>query len=103
MHARANKRRIMQRFYERVLTWYQPDLGQLTDQDIDAIRRDAAKHLPKGELLASKRQSNLTALLDKFDPKHHGGEAMALEPVGREFGSPDYEKLSMRQGDSEAL
>lgn len=103
MHARANKRRIMQRFHGRVLTWYPPDLGPLTDKDIEAIRSDAAKHLPKGELLASRRPSNLLTLLDGFDPKRHGGEVMALTPTGQEFGSPDYEKLAMRLGDSDAL
>ncbi len=102
MHARANKRRIMQRFYGQFLTWYPPDLGPLTDKDIEAIRSDVAKHLPKRELLASRPPSNLVALLDGFDPKRHGGEAMALTPTGQEFGSPDYEKLATCLGDSEA-
>jgi hypothetical protein len=103
MHARANKRRIMQSFYRQFLTWYPSDLGPLTDKDLEAIRRDAANNLPKGELLAGRQPSNLITLLDGFDPKCHGGEAMALTPTGQEFGSPDYEKLAVRQGDPDAL
>ena len=103
MNMRANKRRTMHRLYGRLLAWYPPDLGPLTDKDIEAIRHEAAKHLPKGKLIASKRPSDLISLLDKFDPKHHGGETMALAPVGREFGSPDYEKLAISSGDPEAL
>ena len=102
MKLRANKRRIMHRLYCRVLTWYPPDLGPLTEKDIAAIRREAAKHLPKGELLASKRPSNLIALLDGFDPKRHGGEILVLTPTGQEFGSPDFEKRVMRLEDSDA-
>ena len=36
-----------------------------------------------------------TRPLDSFDSKRHGGEVMADVPVGREFGSPDYERLSI--------
>ncbi len=99
MNMRANKRRIMHRLYGRLLAWYPPDLGPLTGKDIEAIRKEAAKHLPKGKLIASKRPSDLIALLDKFDPKHHGGEAMASAPVGREFGSPDYKTPAISSGE----
>ena len=92
MNMRAKKRRAMHRLYGRLLAWYPPDLGPLPDKEIEAIRKEAAKHLPKGGLIASRQPSDLIALLDKFDPKHHGGEAMALPPIGREFGSPSYEK-----------
>lgn len=33
--------------------------------------------------------------LDSFDSKRHGGEVMADAPVGREIGSPAYERLSI--------
>ena len=36
------------------------------------------------------RDKELAALLERFDPQLHGGEAMAFAPVGAEFGSPDY-------------
>lgn len=45
-------------------------------------------------------KSDLIALLDEFDPKRHGGEAMAFVPVGREFGSSDY---VLGLGDTETL
>lgn len=48
-------------------------------------------------------RTDLIALLDEFDPKRHGGEAMAFAPAGREFGSPDHERLAMGLGDPEAL
>ena len=54
MNARANKRRINQRFYKRFLAWYEPDDGPLTEKQVEAIRKDAAKHLPKGELVSRK-------------------------------------------------
>jgi hypothetical protein len=47
--------------------------------------------------------SDLLALLDEFDPKRHGGEVQAFAPAGREFGSPDYERLAMSLGDPEAI
>lgn len=55
MNARANKRRIMHRLYGRCLAWYPPDLGPLTEKDIEAIRKEAAKHLPRGKLLSHKQ------------------------------------------------
>jgi hypothetical protein len=48
------------------------------------------------------RQAHFNALLDAFDPKAHGGEAMAFGPVGREFGSPNYEESNLGLGDAEA-
>lgn len=32
--------------------------------------------------------------LDRFDPTRHGGEAIAVAPVGREFGSSKYVGLT---------
>lgn len=32
-----------------------------------------------------KRRPSLEEMLASFDPKRHGGEAMALKPVGREI------------------
>lgn len=43
-------------------------------------------------------KEDLGALLERFDPRRHGGEAMAFAPVGREIGSPDYERFSIAPG-----
>lgn len=41
------------------------------------------------------RPTGLAESLDRFDPERHVGEAVAVAPVGREFGSPDYERLGI--------
>lgn len=39
---------------------------------------------------------DLLALLEKFVPERHGGEVLAVAPVGQEFGSQD--QVSQRLG-----
>ena len=72
MNARANKRRVMRRFYGRfhaVFIWQSAEVQAPT-----------------------MKPTLIVNLLGRFDPKLHGGEAMAFAPVGREFGSPGYER-----------
>ena len=42
----------LSRFAEDVLPAYEPDDGPLTAKQITALRKDAAKHLPKGKVVA---------------------------------------------------
>lgn len=72
MNARANKRRIAGHFYER---FHSGDIWQSAGAEGTNVNT-----------------TSIANLLDGFDPKHHGGEAMAFAPVGREFGSLDYER-----------
>lgn len=50
--------------------------------------------LGDGKLLVSSVDRAAASILEGFDPKRRGSEAMAFAPVGREFGSPDYEGLT---------
>lgn len=73
------------------------DNKQLLDRE--AIRTEVRKELLALKQAAATRGSianpaPIVNLLDKFDPERHGGEAMAFAPVGREFGSPEYEGLA---------
>lgn len=40
----------------------------------------------------AKVKTDLVESLGRFDPKRHGGEVMAVAPVGREFASSEYER-----------
>ena len=42
----------LSKFAADVLPAYEPDDGPLTAKDVAAIRKDAAKHLPKGKVLS---------------------------------------------------
>ena len=42
----------LSKFADEVLPAYEPDDGPLTVKQIGALRKDAAKHLPKGKVLA---------------------------------------------------
>lgn len=42
----------LSKFAVEVLPAYEPDDGPLTTKQITALRKDAAKHLPKGKVLA---------------------------------------------------
>lgn len=42
----------LSKFADDVLPAYEPDEGPLTAPQIAALRKDAAKHLPKGKVLA---------------------------------------------------
>lgn len=42
----------LSRFADDILPAYEPDDGPLTAKQITALRKDAAKHLPKGKVLA---------------------------------------------------
>lgn len=55
MNARANKRRIVHRFFRRFLTCYPPDLVPLTEKDIDEINTDVAKLLPNGQVVLRRQ------------------------------------------------
>jgi hypothetical protein len=41
----------LSRFADDILPAYEPDDGPLTAKQITALRKDAAKHLPKGKVL----------------------------------------------------
>ena len=72
VNARANKRRVAGHFYGR---FHSGNIWQSA-----------------GAQRTTMKNTSIANLLDGFDPKRHGGEAMAFAPVGREFGSPDYER-----------
>ena len=42
------------KFAADVLPAYEPDDGPLTRKQVDALRKDVAKHMPKGEILKSE-------------------------------------------------
>ena len=42
----------LSKFADDVLPRYEPDDGPLTAKQITALRKDAARHLPKGKVLA---------------------------------------------------
>ncbi len=42
----------LSKFAEEVLPAYEPDDGPLTARQMAALRKDAARHLPKGKVLA---------------------------------------------------
>ena len=42
----------LSKFADDVLPGYEPDDGPLTAKQITALRKDAARHLPKGKVLA---------------------------------------------------
>ena len=42
----------LSKFADDLLPGYEPDDGRLTAKQITAVRKDAARHLPKGKVLA---------------------------------------------------
>lgn len=69
---------------------YELDDGPLTKKRINALRKDAAKNFPGGRLLFQQKLFQYDPTIPKSQEELDWDN---IVPVGREFGSPDFERL----------